>query len=171
MRVTANDLIVRLGLKPLPIEGGYFRETYRSETSLPAAKRSKRPGAKKPLSTAILYLLTAEPDCFSALHKLPGDELYHFYLGDPVEMLLLYARGRGERVVLGTDVCGEQRAQLAVPGGVWQGARLMAGGSFALLGTTMAPGFQPGDYVGGVRHKLIDEYPAQADLIRQLTRG
>jgi uncharacterized protein len=159
--LTADDLIRVFGLEPLPVEGGFFAQTYRAP---------ERFGAEKPLSTAILYLLTPDPDSFSALHMLPSDEIWHFYLGDPVELLQLYPDGRGERVTLGQDVLGGQRVQYVAPRGVWMGARLIPGGRYALLGTTMAPGFTPDDYLGGERAALSSQYPEQAELIAALTR-
>ncbi len=170
MKVTAEELIRRLNLKPLPIEGGYFRETYRAEESVPAGASPPRYSGAKSFGSAIYYLLTAEPDCFSAIHRLATDEVYHFYLGDPVKLLLFYPDLRSERIVLGPDVLGGQKVQFAVPRDVWQGSRLVRGGNFALLGTTMAPAFDPADFVAGERAQLLREYPAQADLIRALTR-
>ena len=105
--LTASRLIELLRLEPLPIEGGHFRQTWRS-----------------PAGTAIYYLLTDDPDSFSALHRLPTDEVYHFYLGDPVEMLMLHEAGRVEHVTLGQDILGGQRVQHVVPHGVWQASRL-----------------------------------------------
>ncbi len=167
---TAKELIEHLGLEPLPVEGGLFRQTYCAEEKIPHSALPGRYRGDKPFGTAIYYLLTSDPDSFSALHQLPTDEVYHFYLGDPVEMLLLFPQGRNERVVLGPDVLGGQQVQFVVPRGVWQGSRLIAGGRFALLGTTMAPGFDETDYVGGAREELLRPYPEQVELIRVLTR-
>lgn len=151
-----------LHLEPLAGEGGWFCQTYCSvETLL---------GGSKPLSTAIYYLLTDEADSFSALHRLPGDEVYHFYLGDPLEMLLLYPDGGGEVLTLGQDLTAGQLLQLVVPGGVWQGSRVRPGGRFSLVGTTMAPGFTPDDYEGGERGSLRRQYPNHRELIQLLTR-
>jgi predicted cupin superfamily sugar epimerase len=151
--LTAQRLIEVLGLEPLPIEGGHFRETWRS-----------------PAGSAIYYLLTDDPRSFSALHRLPTDEVYHFYLGDPVEMLMLNEDGRVESATLGQDILKGQRVQHVVPRGVWQGSRLRSGGRFALLGTTMAPGFDPKGYEGGEREALLEAYPLAAEAIRSLTR-
>lgn len=168
--LTAEELIRRLRLEPLPIEGGYFRQTYVSDETIAAGALPARYAAAKPFGTAIYFLLTAEPDVFSALHRLPSEEIYHFYLGDPVEMLLLHPGGRGERVVLGHDLLGGQHVQFVAPRGVWQGSRLRPGGRFALMGTTMAPGFTPADFTLGNRDDLLREYPAEAEGIRALTR-
>jgi len=166
--LTAQQLMDLLKLRPLPIEGGYFAEAYRSELKLPAdALASSYPG-ERTVSTAIYYLLT--PETFSALHRLRSDEIFHFYLGDPVEMLMLKPGGAAEAIVLGQDVLANQRLQHVVPAGTWQGSRLAPGGKFALMGTTMAPGFDPQDYEPGNRDKLSACYPRYAPLIAMLTR-
>jgi len=157
--MTATDLITALDLRPLPGEGGYYRETYRSAASIPGRGRS--------LSTAIYYLLT--PDTFSALHRLPSDEVFHFYLGDPVSMLQLRPDGTGQVVTLGSDVLAGHAPQVIVPAGVWQGSWLESGGTYALLGTTMSPGFDFADYEAGNRPQLSREYPEFVELIARLT--
>jgi len=157
-------------MEPLPIEGGYFAQTYLSPDVFPPGCLPERYRGERPHGTAIVYLLDTDPDCFSALHRLPTDEVYHFYLGDPVRMLLLHPDGHSEKVLLGHDVLGGQRVQFTVPSGVWQGSQLAPGGEFALMGTTMAPGYADGDYEGGVRSDLLDRYPDEASLIRSLTR-
>jgi predicted cupin superfamily sugar epimerase len=163
---TAAELIAALDLRPLPQEGGYFRETYRSaDVLLPGAL--PRYTSAKAAGTAIYYLLS--PDTVSALHRLPTDEVFHFYLGGPVEMLQLLPDGSGRLLILGTDLAAGQRPQVVVPRGVWQGSRLLPGAPFALLGTTMAPGFDFSDYEPGSRAALTRDYPAFTDLIRCLT--
>jgi len=168
--LTAEEIIELLDLQPLPVEGGYFRQTYRSADSIPADALPGRFRREKLLCTAIYYLLTADPDSFSALHRLPTDEIYHYYLGDPVEMLLLYPDGNSAVVRLGPDLRAGEQVQFVVPAGVWQGSRLAPGGGFALLGTTMAPGYAEGDYTGGERAALSERYPERVQLIRRLTR-
>ncbi len=155
---------------PLSEEGGHYRETWRAEETAPAAALPARYRADRAFGTAILYLLTSDPDSFSALHRLPTDEVYHFYLGDPVEMLLLHPDGRSQMVTLGPDVLGADKVQFVVPRDVWQGSRVAPGGSWALLGTTMAPGFEFVDYEGGDREELVARYPEAAERIRALTR-
>ena len=157
-------------LQPLPGEGGLFAQTYQSDAEIPAGALPKGYTGAHPYGTAILYLLTAEPGSFSALHCLPTDEIYHFYLGDPVEILLLYPDGSSGHAVLGQGVLAGQHVQLVVPAGVWQGARLREGGQFALLGTTMAPGYTPTDYHPADREALLAQYPREVELIRKLMR-
>jgi hypothetical protein len=165
--LTAERIRELLHLEPHPIEGGFFAETYRSETKLPDTVVGPAYSGERFAGTAIFYLLT--PETFSAMHKLPGDELFHFYLGDPVEMLQLRPDGTSEIVTLGQDIAAGMRLQHCVPGGCWQGSRLLAGGVFALLGTTMSPGFDYADYVVGGRSDLTRDYPSRSTLISALT--
>ena len=125
----------------------------------------------KPAGTAIYYLLSDDPDSFSALHRLPTDEVYHFYLGDPVELLLLAPDGGSDVARLGSDLRRGERVQFVVPHGAWQGSRLRPGGRWALLGTTMAPGFDPSDFELGRAAELAERWPECAALIRELSRA
>lgn len=164
---SAEELIRQLGLQPHPKEGGFFRETYRSGEAWPAAALPARYRTARSASTAIYYLLT--PTTCSALHRLQSDEIFHFYLGDPIRMLQLEADGSGRTIVLGSDLGAGQQVQVVVPRGVWQGSCLEPGGAVALLGCTVAPGFDYADYESGDRHALLTQYPAFADMIRRLT--
>ena len=157
-----------LKMEELRTEGGYFAETYKSGLIAPAATRPSGYGGDRRVASAIYYLLT--PDTFSALHRLRGDEMFHFYLGDPVEMLQLREDGTGETVLLGQDIASGMRLQHVVPGGVWQGSRLARGGEYALLGTTVWPGFEYEDYESGRRQELIAIYPEFEEKIVGLTR-
>lgn len=157
---TALRIIEHLGLKAHPLEGGFFLETYRSADSSCRPDRSA--------STAIYYLLT--PDTFSEMHRVATDEVFHFYAGGPVTMLQL-APGQCRRITLGPDVLAGQQPQVVVPRGVWQGSFLNPGGEYALLGATVAPGFDYADYESGQRDLLIAQFPDHAELIRRLTRG
>lgn len=121
--LTVEALCRILGLIPHPVEGGYFAETYRSVEQLPASGLPSRYGAARAASTAIYYLLT--PDTFSAMHRLASDEIFHFYLGDPVEMLHLHPDGSHRVLVIGPDLEAGQRPQVIVPRHIWQGARLI----------------------------------------------
>lgn len=166
--LTPDELRQHLKLQPHPAEGGYFAETYRSEHLLgPEALPAGYPGARA-ISTAIYYLLT--PDNFSAMHRLRGDEIFHFYLGDPVELLQINENGAGEVFVLGQDIMSGMHLQHVVPAGAWQGSRLKSGGKYALLGTTVAPGFDFQDFEIGERNELMAEFPRFADMIMSLTR-
>jgi len=166
--ITAEKIKSLLNLTPHPDEGGYFIESYRSPCQISKDVLPDGYGNGRSFSTAIYYLLT--PDTFSAMHRLPADEIFHFYLGDPVEMLQLMPDGSGRIITLGPDIFKGMHVQVTVMKGVWQGSRLLSGGKFALLGTTMSPGFKGADYQSGQRDTLIKAYPQFRDLITALTR-
>ncbi|SDD74397.1 cupin domain-containing protein [Rhodospira trueperi] len=166
--MTAADAIRLLGLEPHPAEGGFFRETYRADEDVDgSALPARYEGATRAFSTSIYYLLT--PETLSALHRLASDEVFHHYAGDPVEQLHLYPDGTTGRMLIGSDLEAGQRPQVVVPRGVWQGARLVAGGRWALMGCTVAPGFDFADYEHGERAALIAGWPGEADMIAALT--
>ncbi|MEI5135075.1 cupin domain-containing protein [Streptomyces libani] len=156
-------LIDFYGLVPLPQEGGRYRRTW--------AGPERADG--RPEGTAIVMLLTAEPGDFSALHRLPSDEIWHFYRGDPLTLFLLREDGGGETartVVLGPDVLGGQHVQFTVPAGTWMAAEVADGGSWTLFGCTMAPGFTFEDYEHGDAAVLAARFPREAAWITALSR-
>ncbi len=153
-RLAASDVIDAFGLEPLEGEGGYFRKTWIAHGNSDAA----------PIGTCILYLVT--PDSFSALHRLDHDEIFHFYLGDPCEAVVVTPDGTLSEVLLGQDIEAGMRVQHVVPARSWQGTRLAPGGSWALLGTTMAPGFTLAGFELATEH-TIEGFPAEvADRVR-----
>jgi len=170
-KITAEEIIKKLQLMPLIDEGGLYRQTYKSSIMVSQKDLPPRYTGDRSISTQIYYLLTDDDDSFSAMHRLPGDEVYHFYLGDPVEMLLLLPDGTSQIMVLGSDLLLGQHFQLVVLHSVWQGLRLLDAGKFAMLGTSMSPGFEFADSELGDREMLIQEYPEQRKLIEGLTRG
>jgi uncharacterized protein len=170
-KLTPQIIINRLGLEPLAFEGGYFRRSYEAIERLPAGSLPARyTGDERSFASAIYYLLTSDRDSFSALHRLPSDEIYHFYLGDAVELLQLFEDGSSRRTRLGQDILGGEQVQYVAAAGTWQGSYLLEGGAFALLGTTMAPAFENSDFEEGQRATLLQSYAHERDLIMRLTR-
>ncbi|MEW5733204.1 MAG: cupin domain-containing protein [Thermodesulfobacteriota bacterium] len=165
-QLTPEAVIRELGLSPLPLEGGYFVRSYTSDREIPEEGPGVPGGEPRRLATAIYYLMT--PSSFSRLHRLKQDELWHFYLGDPVRMLLLYPDGSGGEKVLGTDLLSGQRPQAVAPGGTWFGGSLAPGGRFALIGCTLSPGYSDDDYEHGSRAELSSRYPAFSKQIARL---
>ena len=161
--MTADEIKKMLGLESHPVEGGFYRRTYTAPGAVELAR------GVRATSTAIYYLL--EPGTFSEMHLLESDEMFHFYLGDPVEMLQLYPDGRSAVVTLGPDLAAGQHVQLVVQAGVWQGTRLIGDGKMALLGCTVTPGFDFADYRNAGAEELIARWPAEAERIRGLTRS
>lgn len=162
VHMTADEIKRMLGLEPLPVEGGFYRRTYASMGNVFLNRGTRL------LGSAIYYLLEAET--FSEMHVLQSDEIFHFYLGDAVEMLQLYEDGGSDVFTLGPDLAAGQHVQLVVPAGIWQGMRLVEGGKVALLGCTVTPGFDFADYRGGSYAELAQKWPEQVERIRSLTR-
>jgi hypothetical protein len=167
--IDAEELKRMLGLEPHPREGGWFRQTWKAEETIPVAALPGRYKDARSAGTAIYYLL--ETGNFSEMHKLASDEVFHFYLGDAVEMLQLGPDGTGKRVMLGRDLARGEFLQTVVPQGVWQGSRLIEGGRVALLGCTVSPGFDYADYASGTREELVRGWPDWAGSIEGLTRN
>jgi predicted cupin superfamily sugar epimerase len=160
--MTAEAVKKLLGLVPHPREGGWYVRTWESAEMVATSVGERRS------STAIYYLL--EPGTFSEMHRLASDEIFHHYIGGPVEMLQLSPDGRGERVVIGKDIEAGERPQMTVKRGVWQGSRLLEG-DFALLGCTVSPGFEFVDYDPGEREPLTRNWPEWSEMIAGLTHG
>jgi hypothetical protein len=139
-----------LRLEPLPREGGLFHRTYADEHS------------------SAIFLMLLAPD-FSAMHRLDGVEIYHWYAGSPLQLLLLHPDGRTERPVIGSHFEAGETPQIIVPAGVWQGASPL--GEWALVGTTMAPPFDWSAFHLGRRADLLAGWPRAASQIRALTRA
>ena len=168
--MTADEVKKILGLVPHPREGGYFIRTYEAAESIPAASflDGRYEGARK-TGTAIYYLL--EPNTFSEMHRLQSDEVFHLYMGDAVEILQLFPDGVGRVSVIGTDLVEGERPQVVVERGIWQGSRLKDGGSWALLGCTVSPGFEFKDYEEGRRDDLCAGWPEFDEEITRLTKS
>jgi len=167
----ARKLIDHLGMEKIPVEGCWFKPTYTSDDRIVATALPARYGASRVAGGAIYALVTRED--FSALHRLKTDEIWHFYAGDPIELLLLHPHGHTEVVTLGADLLAGQQPQFTVRAGTWMGARPVKAGpeAYGFFGTTMAPGFDYADFEPGYRDELQQAYPAQSRLIADLTRA
>ena len=166
--LSAEEIIELLNLKTLEIEGGFFRETYRSALTLPGEALPNEYGGPRSSSTCIFYLLSAGD--FSAIHKVKSDEIFHFYLGCSVRMLRLYPDGSSDEIILGSKILKGQNPLVIVPGGVWQGCIPENNTGFALMGCTVSPGFDYADFTLGNRYELIKLYPERRELIKKLTK-
>ena len=166
----AERWIARLGLVPHP-EGGWFRETYRAADVIGRDALPARFAGPRNVSTAVYFLITR--DAFSALHRIRSDELWHFYAGDPVTLTRLDADGSGTltTVRLGGDPAPDALPQVVIPAGAWFGAEVPAPGTFALVGCTVAPGFDFADFELGRRSELVARYPEHRAAIERLTRA
>jgi predicted cupin superfamily sugar epimerase len=157
MDATVRALIEHYGMTPLPVEGTYFVSTYRSAADAPTSIGSG------PVGTAMIGLYAAEPPSRSLFHRLAFDEVWHHYRGDPIRLVLLHPDGTSDDVTL-----GGQCVQYVIPAGTWQAGELAPGGSWALFGCTMAPGFTGRCFEGGTVGALLATHPDRADDIVRL---
>jgi uncharacterized protein len=168
VKADAKYWIENLRLEAHP-EGGYFRQTYKADLTL---AQSALPGGftgARAASTAIYFLLEGEN--FSAFHRLRSDEVWHFYDGAPLVVHVIEPEGIVSRILLGRDVDAGQTLQAVVKAGCWFASHVADWSSFALVGCTVAPGFEFDDFETGRREELMERYPLHAELIERLTRG
>ena len=168
MKRNAKSWICRLGLERHP-EGGWFRETYRAAESVGGEWLPERFGGRRAFSTAIQFLLAGEE--FSALHCIKSDELWHFYAGRPLVIHIIDSGGSYRTVTLGSDPDQGEVFQATVEAGSWFGASLLEAETYALVGCTVAPGFDFDDFEMGQREELCRLYPEHEEMIKSLTRG
>src|SRR5258708_22977171 len=156
--MTSAEVMRSLNLKP-HTEGGFYRETYRNGQIIP--------GLDRVYSTGIYYLLV--PGTVSKFHSLKSDEMFHFYLGDPVTWVLLHPEGKVEKVVLGNKLDRGNVLQLVIPAGTWFGGYLNEGGQWGLMGTTVAPGFDFADFIFAEKEELLRVFHSTQQEIDRLT--
>lgn len=163
----ARYWIERLDLAP-HVEGGYFKETYCSTEKINKHALPERFSGDRPFCTAIYFLL--HNNDFSAFHRIKQDELWHFYVGDSLVLHIIDRHGNHSQATLGTNFDDGERLQVVVPLGSWFGAHLQTEDSFALVGCTVAPGFDFADFEIAKRHVLVNLYPQHRQIIERLSR-
>jgi uncharacterized protein len=171
INVTSKDArywIEKLRLEP-HAEGGYFRQTYRSEMVIAREALPSGFSGARAVSTAIYFLL--EGKNFSAFHRLRSDEVWHFYAGSALVVHVIDPAGEYSSILLGKDTETGQMFQAGVPAGCWFASQLEDGKGWALVGCTVAPGFEFEDFEMGKREELAGRYPQHRELIWRLTRG
>lgn len=166
MHPEAQRWIETLQLQPHP-EGGYYRETYRSPQRLMGCCLHEHEGPRV-VATAIYFLLPGGE--FSALHRLRSDEMWHFYAGSPLTLHLITPEGDLVQVRLGPNAQNGESFQAVVPAGCWFGATVDDPDGYALVGCTVAPGFEFEDFELGDRQQLLERYPQHREIIERLTR-
>jgi predicted cupin superfamily sugar epimerase len=167
MRKDAAYWIRKLGLEAHP-EGGYYRQTYKADLILAKASLPAEFTAARAASTAIYFLLEGEE--FSAFHRLRSDEIWHFYVGASLVVHVIDEDGRYSEIFLGNDPEAGGVLQAVVKAGCWFGSRVRDGKSFALVGCTVAPGFDFEDFEMAKREELARSYPQYRGVIQELTR-
>ena len=167
--LTAADVIRILELEPLPVEGGYFRLTYSGVVELPEAVLPPAISTGRPIMSVIYYFLTA--DTKSRLHRLPTDEMWHFHMGDPVDLHLFQSENDYTKFTLGHDLLQGQTVQAVVPAHCWFGARLQTGGQWALMACSLAPAYSDEDFSlpdAAEFAALLARFPAQQEILDDL---
>ena len=159
--------VKRLRLEPHP-EGGYFRQTYRSEMTIAQQALPTGFGGPRAASTAIYFLL--EGRNFSAFHRLRSDEMWHFYAGSPLLVHVIDLSGKHSTIFLGSALDVGQTLQAVVPAGYWFASHVANWDSFGLVGCTVAQGFEFEDFEMGKRGELVAAFPQHREIIQSLTR-
>jgi predicted cupin superfamily sugar epimerase len=163
----AQYWIQKLNLQPHP-EGGFFAETYRSNESIKGMHLPQRYTGDRSFSTALYFLIAVGN--FSALHRIQSDELWHFYTGSTLTVHVIHPEGRAEVISLGPDIENGEVFQAVVKAGCWFGSSVNNGSGYALVGCTVAPGFDFADFELANRADLIKLFPDNRSIIEQLTR-
>jgi len=162
----ADYYIEKLGLSA-HVEGGAFKETYRSATRIAHQHLSEDFKGDRNISTAIYFLL--KHGQFSALHKISSDELWHFYDGDPLCIYEITVKGELKKHIIGKNLENGESFQCIIQAGSWFGSRCEIKNGFSLVGCTVAPGFDFEDFVLADREALLKEFPQYKSLIEELT--
>ena len=162
------DLIVeQYQMQPHP-EGGYFARTYQSSGLIPKAALPAEFAGERYFSTAIIYLL--KENDFSALHRLKQDEMWHFYLGGALRLVMISPEGRFTETILGQNTAAGDVVQAVVPAGCWFGAKPTGGAAFSFVGCTVAPGFDFADFELAKRSELLSQFRGLETIILGFTR-
>ncbi len=163
----AKDWVKQLQLQPHP-EGGYFKETYRCKENITAASLPARFTEDHSFSTAIYYLLDA-PN-FSAFHRIKQDELWHHYHGSALTIHVITAAGNYQQLALGNKPEQSQSFQQLVKAGDWFAATVDDPTGYALVGCTVAPGFEFADFELAQHQQLLQQFPQHQNIINQLSK-
>lgn len=165
--MTVDTLVKVLDLLPHP-EGGYYKETYRSEGKITQACLSSDFKGERNMATGIYFLI--EKGNFSALHKIKSDETWHFYYGDALEVIEINEQGNLTITQIGPHLLRGETFQYTVKANTWFGSRVSGNGNFSLVGCTVYPGFDFNDFELANQQDLIHLYPQHHSIIKELTR-
>jgi predicted cupin superfamily sugar epimerase/quercetin dioxygenase-like cupin family protein len=167
----AGKLVLHYHMSQVPQEGAWFSQSYSSDDQIDGGALPARYGGRSHAAGNAIVVVETSRD-FSAMHRLQTDEVWHFYGGSALDLLLLFPDGQGRRVTLGPHVLSGEVAQLTVPRGVWQGSAPhdSSTGAYSFVGTQLSPGFDAADFEIGYRDELQRRFPAFARDIERLTR-
>jgi predicted cupin superfamily sugar epimerase len=163
--LTANEICRLLALEP-NATCGFVRLTFVSQQAIAAGGLPAPFADGRPLGSALYFLVT--PSAPVRLHRIRNDQLYHYYLGDPLEVFLLNADGSSERVVVGPDLRAGERVQLLIPGNTFHTARVLGRRRWFLGASTEWPGVVPADVEIGNLETLAAKYPSVAAQLREI---
>ncbi|WP_452599953.1 cupin domain-containing protein [Pontimicrobium sp. MEBiC01747] len=163
-----ENIIKLLNLKPHP-EGGYFKETYRSIGNINTDSLDPTYNGVRSYSTCIYFLLTS--NTFSAFHRIKQDEIWHFYDGTTIKLHTISPEGQHSEYKIGRDFTTGEVPQLVVSGGDWFAAEVSGNDTYALVGCTVAPGFDFSDFELPNRTELISKFPQHQKIITKLTHN
>ena len=166
MQISAAYWVEKLQLTR-HIEGGSFREIYRSSVMLTPPALPSNLTESRNLLTSIYFLL--EKQQFSAFHRIKSDELWHFYAGDSLCLYEFLPSGQLKIHHLGSHPEQGDQFQCLITAGNWFAAQVKPGGEYTLAGCTVAPGFDFADFELADRKKLTQEYPQHEELISRYT--
>jgi len=164
-KLSAAELLSLLNLEP-NATCGFVRLTFVSDQSVAAGVLPPPFAEARPVGSALYFMVT--PGAPVRLHRIRNDQLYHHYLGDPLEVFMLHADGRTERVIVGPDLRNGQHLQLLIPGNTFHTARLLEDGQWFLGASTEWPGVIPADVELGNLGLLAGKYPAVAANLRAI---
>ncbi len=167
MSAQAQKYIEKLQLKLHP-EGGYYKEIYRAGDMILPKHLPKRYKSSRNFSTSIYFLL--EGNQVSNFHKLKSDEQWHFYDGSTIVIHVIDESGNLNKILLGRNIENGETLQTVIKYNSWFAAELSDKTSFALIGCTVAPGFDFTDFELGKRDELIKTFPQFRELIYKLTK-
>ena len=162
-----NQLIQKYNLQPHP-EGGWYKQTYKSNEEIDADALPERFGANRAFSTAIYFLL--EKGNFSAFHRIKSDECWHFYTGDPLVIYIIEQNGELKIISLGNGLEKGHSFQYVVPANCWFASRPAPGSEYCFVGCTVSPGFEFDDFELADRTELSVMYPQHKPIIKDLCR-
>jgi uncharacterized protein len=163
--LTADEIRALLNLEP-NATCGFVRVTFVSKQSIAAGALPPPFANERPLGSALYFMVT--PGAPVRLHRIRNDQLYHYYLGDPLEVFMLHADGTTERVIVGPDLRAGQRVQLLIPGNTFHTARLIGRRRWFLGASTEWPGVVPADVEIGNLDQLAGKYPSVAADLRAI---
>lgn len=167
MHPRINELVSKLNLQE-HVEGGFYKETYRSSGLIRKESISEDFNGDRNYSTGIFFLLTS--DTFSAFHRIKQDEMWHFYEGSPLTIHMIDKNGKYTFQRIGLDLDGGELPQFTVPKNTWFASEVEDPNTYCLTGCTVSPGFDFEDFELAERKTLIEAYPDYKDVIHRLTR-